>query len=89
MKNKKCTILLCGIASAVLLFGCAASEAPTENNAVTVAAEMGEDPLFAQGLLPVCSDNKWGYVDASGAYVIAPEYDTAGRFAEKSGAQRS
>lgn len=33
-------------------------------------------------LIPVCEDFKWGYIDKTGKYVIKPQFDLVGFFAE-------
>ena len=36
--------------------------------------------VMAEGLLPVCMDGKWGYVDSDGNVVVAPRFVHAGSF---------
>ena len=49
----------------------AETQAPAEES--SPAEELtGSRTLFRQGLLAVCSGDKWGYVDESGHYVINP-----------------
>lgn len=47
------------------------------------ASETNEEAnnLFFQGLVTVCSDGKWGYVDETGEIVIEPQFGSAGQFA--------
>lgn len=37
---------------------------------------------FSEGLAAVSSNNSWGYIDASGTYLIAPRFGAASEFAE-------
>ena len=41
---------------------------------------------FSEGRAPVMVDEKWGYIDPSGAYIIEPQFDEALPF--KDGAAR-
>ena len=38
--------------------------------------------LFSEGLAGVCENNKYGFIDKSGKYVIPPVYDSVGNFME-------
>ncbi len=42
---------------------------------LALAAQPGPRPLF-----PVAKDGQWGYIDASGAIVITPQFDSADEF---------
>lgn len=37
---------------------------------------------FTEGLAPIGKNDKWGFIDKSGAFVIAPEYDGVNSFSE-------
>ena len=39
-------------------------------------------PLFREGLLPVNIDGKWGFIDKSGSFAIAPQYENAYSFSK-------
>ena len=35
---------------------------------------------LSEGLLPVCVDGKWGYINQEGEFVVAPRFTQAGSF---------
>jgi hypothetical protein len=50
---------------------------------VEVIKDLGPcSPYFANGLLRVQADGKWGYCDRTGAMVISPRFDTASDFSD-------
>ena len=42
----------------------------------------GAAVIADEGLAQVKSDDKWGYIDTTGSYVIKPQFDVAGVFAD-------
>lgn len=64
-------VLALAVVGIVLLRGSGGTEATPE-----------KQRLFAQGLLAASTDGKWGYIDKTGKYVINPQFDVAGAFAE-------
>jgi len=50
---------------------------------IPISTEMGpKSNSFSEGLVPIESRNKWGYVDRSGRVVIQPQFEDAGDFSE-------
>jgi hypothetical protein len=50
---------------------------------IPISSEYGpKTSSFSEGLLPTQIKNKWGYVDRSGAVVIAPQFEDAEDFSE-------
>jgi hypothetical protein len=54
--------------------------ADRETEAVRLPFRYEEAGPFHAGLAPVRIDGRWGYIDPTGAVVIAPAFDGAGRF---------
>lgn len=46
------------------------------------SASSGDNTLFHSGLMCVCVDGKYSYVDSTGTYVITPQFDNAYAFGE-------
>jgi hypothetical protein len=63
----------------VLVLGCGASPAP-------IAAPVAAPARDWSGLFAFARDQKWGYIDRTGAIVVPPTYDAAGSFSEGLGA---
>lgn len=69
MTKFKGRILLAALAGCMVLTGCSGS-----------GSSDSENTLFHQGLLAVLLDEKWGYIDTNGKYVINPQFDYAYNF---------
>ncbi len=85
---KKSILLISMLITAVVFTACAngkeAVQASAEVNTATPAVTEGTTENLPGRLYPAYvmegSDKKWGYIDESGAFVIKPQYESAGDF---------
>ena len=46
------------------------------------SSEKAENNLFTNGLLRVLKDGKWGFINESGKFILEPQFDDIGDFAD-------
>ena len=49
---------------------------------VLIEAKFEDAKAFSEGLLPVMTGKKWGFVDRDGKFAIEPQYENAGSFSD-------
>ena len=52
------------------------------SNGAPIAKELQGARGFSEGLLPVQKDEKWGFIDRKGKWIVEPQYDYADAFHE-------
>lgn len=83
--KKGISVLLILMMSLFLLTGCGNSNEDekvyvTKEGDLTI--ELDNALYFSEGLAPVCKDDKWGYIDQTGAVVIDYQFEGAAPFSD-------
>ena len=75
--------LLCLMLAMLMVFTlCACGKEASQDKGTETPKETNDNPLFQKGLLAVCLNGKYGYVNEQGNFVIQPQLDMANNFTE-------